>query len=858
MAELKKLGRYEILSEIGRGGMSTVYLAHDPFFDRDVALKLLPREFLHDPGFKARFGREAKAIAKLEHSAIVPVYDFGEENGQPYLVMRHMTGGSLANRLKQGCLDLDGAAKVVTRLASALKEAHKHGMIHRDIKPGNVLFDQYGDAFLTDFGIVKLTQETSTYTGSGIIGTPAYMSPEQARGEADIDLRSDVYALGAILFEMLTGKPPFQSETVMGLALKHITDPIPSILALQPDLPEGLEKLIQTAMCKERDGRYDSAMDLADALKAIISKEVGTIVTDREPQPETVVSKPEIESTVIEQVAPKAVQVPMEPGEEALPKLRLPRRKMIWGLGAVGIIVVGALLVMLIPKLGLFLAAPAATSTATSPPPPTPLPTVEPMPAFPPVVGPDPSTNVGLFYYPRYGNPEKNGSWIGWQRSDLMPPLDIASDYYPLLGLYSSTDPAIVAQHFAWMREAGVGVVISSWWGPGSFEDQAVPLLLEMGEQYGIKIAFNIEPYEGRSNDKLPSDVQYLYDRYGQNPAFYRTQAGSRRSLDDRKKGLFFLRLIDQPSSDAEPVGPEYWRSAIDAIHDLPDGGLVIANTTESGLIDNAHFDGIYHFAAFEPEEGGLFTWALDIPPGGWYVPSVMPGFSSEFLPGQENMKLPRASGETYHVQWNSALGMGVEPQMVTITSFNGWFMGNQIEPAAPEMTNEQGHEYSDYRPLDPGSYLMITREWAGRLATMEWPPAYRARIRITSSSDWTDLLLIEGGSMTRPNLVELSKEAGPSIHAGVLALTQKADLAEAGSEVQMVIDVLFTNMNPQQDLIFRLERGHLGTVEVELMNYVTNEPIPIETFRSGELHEGEADAVEFSIPASKIINPPI
>jgi serine/threonine-protein kinase len=204
----EKIGRYEIKNELGRGGMATVYHAHDPHFKRDVALKVLPREFLHDPTFRARFEREAQTIAQLEHPAIVPVYDFGEETGQPYIVMRYMSGGSLADRLRRESLATSEAARIVTRLAPALDEAHSQGIVHRDLKPANILFDQRGDPYISDFGIAKLSQDSATFTGSAIVGTPAYMSPEQARGEKDLDGRSDIYALGVILFEMLTGKRP--------------------------------------------------------------------------------------------------------------------------------------------------------------------------------------------------------------------------------------------------------------------------------------------------------------------------------------------------------------------------------------------------------------------------------------------------------------------------------------------------------------------------------------------------------------------------------------------------------------------------------------------------------------------------
>jgi len=270
---LRKIGRYEILSELGRGGMSTVFLAHDPRFERDVAVKLLPREFLHDPTFIARFRREAKTIASLEHSSIVPVYDFGEEEGQPYLVMRHMIGGSLITKLEQGPLSLEEISNITSRLATALDEAHERGMIHRDIKPGNILFDHHGDAFLTDFGIVKLTQETTTYTGGGIIGTPAYMSPEQARGDRELDLRSDVYALGVIVFEMLSGNPPYEADTPIGVAIKHITEPIPNILDTRPDLQPDFATLIERVLCKEREGRYATAGEFAAELEKNITQE---------------------------------------------------------------------------------------------------------------------------------------------------------------------------------------------------------------------------------------------------------------------------------------------------------------------------------------------------------------------------------------------------------------------------------------------------------------------------------------------------------------------------------------------------------------------------------------------------------
>ncbi|MGH2619611.1 MAG: serine/threonine-protein kinase, partial [Anaerolineales bacterium] len=262
----KTLGRYEIRHELGRGGMAIVYLGYDPRIEREVAIKVLPRQFSFDPQFEARFQREVRAIASLEHGAIVPVYDFGEVDDQPFIVMRYMSGGSLAGRLTSGKLLLPEAARILARIAPALDRAHEQGIIHRDLKPGNILFDQEGEAYLSDFGIAKLADTTAAYTGSALIGTPAYMSPEQARGEGNVDGRSDVYSLGVILFETLAGRPPYAADTPMGIAMRHVTDPIPRIRQLNPGLPKQIERVIRRAMAKSPQDRYQSAAELAGAL----------------------------------------------------------------------------------------------------------------------------------------------------------------------------------------------------------------------------------------------------------------------------------------------------------------------------------------------------------------------------------------------------------------------------------------------------------------------------------------------------------------------------------------------------------------------------------------------------------------
>jgi serine/threonine protein kinase len=261
-----KVGRYKIKSELGRSGMATVYRAFDPISNREVAIKILPRQMLDNLVTRARFKREIKLIASLEHPAIVPVYDVGgEDNHQPFFVMRYMSGGSLTEMIKKGRFSLRDAALVIERLAAALDHAHSRGVIHRDIKPDNVLFDTSNNPYLSDFGVAKFIESLVSSTNQEVIGTPAYISPEQALGE-DVDHRADIYGLGAMLYEMLTGERPFGKDTIIGLALQHVNDPVPNVLNLRPDLPGEVDVIIKRAMAKNRENRYDTALELAHEL----------------------------------------------------------------------------------------------------------------------------------------------------------------------------------------------------------------------------------------------------------------------------------------------------------------------------------------------------------------------------------------------------------------------------------------------------------------------------------------------------------------------------------------------------------------------------------------------------------------
>lgn len=271
---LRTIGRYQIKAELNRGGMSVVYLAHDPNIGRDVAIKVLARSLADQAVARERFVREVRAVVQLDHPAIVPIYDFGEEDGQPYIVMRYMPGGSLTDMLTYGRLNLADAKRILERVAHALDAAHAQSIIHRDLKPGNILFDGYGEAFLSDFGIVKKVYEggaeTPTLTGSVVLGTPAYMSPEQALGKP-LDERSDVYSLGAVLYEMLTGVPPYKGPTGISVAMKHVTEPVPNLRQHRPDLPDACIAVVEKAMAKDPGARFATAGEMAAAFAEAVA-----------------------------------------------------------------------------------------------------------------------------------------------------------------------------------------------------------------------------------------------------------------------------------------------------------------------------------------------------------------------------------------------------------------------------------------------------------------------------------------------------------------------------------------------------------------------------------------------------------
>jgi serine/threonine protein kinase len=258
----RKLGQYEVVGLLGRGGMATVYKGYQASLDREVAIKVLPPHPGMDDQFIERFRLEARTIGNLQNPNILPLYDYGTEENILYLVMAYVSGGSLADYL-DGKLDPKRVEKWLREIASGLDFAHRKGVVHRDIKPGNILIDSDGHALLADFGVVKMLASGANLTGTSIVGTPAYMSPEQGQG-IDVDGRSDVYSLGVMAYEMLTGQHPYRADTPMQTILKHITDPIPDILQANPDLPTGLGVVIEKVLAKTPQDRYQTAVEFAE------------------------------------------------------------------------------------------------------------------------------------------------------------------------------------------------------------------------------------------------------------------------------------------------------------------------------------------------------------------------------------------------------------------------------------------------------------------------------------------------------------------------------------------------------------------------------------------------------------------
>ncbi|MEW6567274.1 MAG: protein kinase [Chloroflexota bacterium] len=265
----KPLGRYLLMEQVGLGGMAAVYKAYDARENRVVALKVLATVLAEDAKFSLRFQREAKIVSDLIHPNIVPVWDYGEADGRAYLVMPFLSVGSLADRLRNGPLQPSECGRIFGQVASALEFAHSRGVVHRDLKPSNILLDEKGNALLSDFGLAQIQDASISLTGSALLGTPAYLSPEQARGDK-VEARSDQYSLGIILFQLSTGQLPFDAETPMAVAIKQVHEPLPLPRKVNPNVPEVVERVILKATAKDPNDRFPSVAEMNRAFQAAL------------------------------------------------------------------------------------------------------------------------------------------------------------------------------------------------------------------------------------------------------------------------------------------------------------------------------------------------------------------------------------------------------------------------------------------------------------------------------------------------------------------------------------------------------------------------------------------------------------
>ena len=346
----KTLGKYQIIEQLGEGGMATVYKAFDPSLERFVAIKVIRMANQVDPLFLGRFQREAKALAKLDHPYILKVLDYGEENGVPYLVMPFVAHGTL-KQYTQSRLPYDQAIAIILPIADALSYAHKRKIIHRDIKPANILFGESGEPLLSDFGIAKILdageQTQLTSTGFGI-GTPAYMAPEQWNGAADE--RTDIYALGVVLYELITSRCPYQAETPAAILIKQSQDPLPRPKSFAPDLPDNMEAIIFKALAKDPALRFQTMQEFIYAMNNVLQNKTTSFIVPPTisggGEATQIAYSPTMVKRAPNTAAPLAPAVPPPPVETK-------RKWLPFLIGGIGLLTIGLIifLVLGVPKL---------------------------------------------------------------------------------------------------------------------------------------------------------------------------------------------------------------------------------------------------------------------------------------------------------------------------------------------------------------------------------------------------------------------------------------------------------------------------------------------------------------------------
>jgi len=452
------LGRYRIEKLLGCGGMAWVYRARDQELERDVAIKVITPQALEMTQSMERFHREARAIARLDHPHIVHLYDFGEVKGQPYMVMQYIAGPSLEDRLRKGSergrlLSQAEVLTILRQVATALDYAHEQGLVHRDVKPSNVLFKEPGHAVLTDFGVARLhagvSGQYSTLTGADqVLGTPTYMAPEQATRTIPTSPATDTYSLAVVAYEMLSGQPPFEADSTLSAILQHILEPPPSICERRPDLPPAVDEVLQRALDKDPVQRFPTAMAFVGALETAWGRDLPAAEPAPAPKPAA--------QPVAPPARPAPMPVPPAPvarrTSEAVPARK---RSAAWGGVGVGVVLIGggvaALLAigLLIAGLwwiggsGLLNPGAAATPSVTLQ-----TPAASPAPTSPPLATATPAVTApgGLTYHAVYvGSRETGGTFIRGRVTDR--------DERPVAGVFVE----LYNPERQWLKTVGTG-----------------------------------------------------------------------------------------------------------------------------------------------------------------------------------------------------------------------------------------------------------------------------------------------------------------------------------------------------------------------------------------------------------------
>jgi tRNA A-37 threonylcarbamoyl transferase component Bud32/tetratricopeptide (TPR) repeat protein len=339
----ENVGPYRILEQLGQGGMATVFKAYHAALDRFVAIKVLHPAFLADPNFQARFQREAKVVARLDHPSIVPIYDFADHGGRPYLVMKFIEGETLKARLARAPLARGEGLRIVESAGGALAYAHTRGVLHRDIKPSNILLAPDGAIYLADFGLARMAQAgESTLSNDMMLGTPQYISPEQARGERNLDAGTDIYSFGVVLYEMVVGRVPFSADTPFSIIHDHIYKPLPLPRRINPRVPEGVERVLLKALAKERADRFASVDDMVTMFRSAVQ---GNTLDSLASSTETLVALP---TSAEAATLPPGVEAVASPSNESSGTSVRKRRTWMWvagGLAAACLCVFGFLAV---------------------------------------------------------------------------------------------------------------------------------------------------------------------------------------------------------------------------------------------------------------------------------------------------------------------------------------------------------------------------------------------------------------------------------------------------------------------------------------------------------------------------------